>query len=140
MAALAPCTELSQSVILRGALRAHLGMTDRRAASIGVRRQDFHDSDGALPALRHGVVAVTRRHHVAHDAAAAGDLPALQLLSLGIEAHERIWPRVRLDVPDDVVDHRHAVGLRHWPAGALPLLDRAGLRIEARELAVRPVA
>src|SRR5215471_20464266 len=59
------------------------------ARSVRLAGQDLRDSDLAQPAHRHGDVAVLGRHHVAHDAAAAlRDLESLELLGLGIEAHQ----------------------------------------------------
>src|SRR5215472_10725695 len=70
-------------------------LTDR-AGSVRLAGQDFHDSDLAQPAHRHGDVAVPGRHHVTNDAAAAlRDLEGLELLGVGSESDKIVRARIR---------------------------------------------
>ena len=59
----------------------------------------------------------------------------MELLCLGIEAHQRIRLHARLAVPQDVVHSVDAVGLRLGPAGRGPLARLASRRIEPAQIA-----
>src|SRR5204862_4278035 len=85
------------------------------------QRHLVHQAVGEHP------VAVARDVHVAHDVAAAGNRPALELLRVWIEAHHRVRARFRLAVPEYALDRRDAVRRGLGAARRLPLLDLTGL-------------
>src|SRR5688572_23720657 len=62
-------------------------------------RLHLHHSDLVHAAAGYPDVAVLVRHHVAHHAAARRDSPTLELLGLGVEAHDGVRPDARLVVP-----------------------------------------
>src|SRR5207237_10214126 len=101
---------------------------------------DSHQRDGIDETVGQHEVTVRRDRSVAYDVAATRDRPALKLLRLGIEAHDRIRRRPGLAVPDDVADRRDAIGLGFRPARRLPFRHLAGRGIETTEIAARKVA
>src|SRR5258708_14671743 len=109
-------------------------------AGIQASLPDSHQRDGIHEAVGQHEVAVPRHRGVAHNVAATRDRPALKLLRLGIEAHDRIRRRSGLAVPDDVADRRDAIGLGLRPARRLPFRDLAARGIETTEIAARAVA
>src|SRR5262245_43379432 len=67
--------------------------------------RDPHDMIGA--ALVDQKIAVRSGSHMPHDAGvdvAGRDWPTLELLALGIEAHQHVGTLAGLVVPDDVID------------------------------------
>ncbi len=80
-------------------------------------------------------VAVSGGVHVAHDTSTGWDRPGLELLCLGIEAHERSWLHARLAVPQDIVHSVHTIGLRLGTTGRGPLACLAGRGIEPAQIA-----
>src|SRR5579863_8169736 len=100
---------------------------------------DGHQRDHVERALRHYDVPVPGGHHVAHDAAAGGDGPGLELFGLRIEAHQSVRLHRRFVVPDDSIEERDSIRLRHRPARRRPFLHRAGLGVEPPQVAARVV-
>ena len=117
------------------------GPARRRSLPTARRRRwrllNRHQADPVAAALVDHQVAVRRRAHVPDDPVARRNRPALELLGLRVEAHERVGPAPRFVVPDDVVDDLDRVGMRIGPARRRPFLDLARLRIEAPERAER---
>src|SRR3989442_4829403 len=100
---------------------------------------DGDQGHGIDQAVGQHEVAVLRHVRVANDVAAARDRPALELLRLGIEAHDGVRPRLGLAVPDDVVDRRDAVGRGLGPARRRPFGHLAGRGVETAQVAARVV-
>ena len=106
-----PASRSGRAAQRDGAVGADLGRDGWWAARSLRRRADDHRENGRChthscsrhrlfpnldeadlvdAALGDDEVAVARRHHVANDAAAAGNDPGLELLGLRIEAHQRV--------------------------------------------------
>src|SRR5947207_11649156 len=100
---------------------------------------DLNQRDGVDQTVGQHEVAVWRDIGLAHDVAATGDHPSLELLRLRVEAHHRIGRCSGLAVPDDVLDGRYAVRLGFRPAGRRPLLDLPRVRVEPADEAAREV-
>src|SRR5205809_392507 len=127
---------LHRIILAAMTIRGAYGSRARRATSL----RDSDERHGIDEAVGQHEVAVPRDRGVAHDVAATWDRPALELLGLGIEAHDRVRCRSRLAVPDGVVDGRDAIGLGLRPARRRPFRDLAGRGMQATEITAREVA
>src|SRR5436190_23136207 len=90
-------------------------------------------------AVRGDRIAVGRHAHVAHDVAAAGYRPALELLRLGVEAHDGVRLGAGLVVPERAFGEDDAIRLRLRPARRGPLLVLAAHKVEPAEIAAREI-
>ena len=70
-----------------------------------------NEADLIYSAFGDNEVAVTCGLHVAHDAATAGDRPALEFFGFDVEPHQHVGPDRRFDIPDGAVQIGNSVGL-----------------------------
>src|SRR6266550_9207773 len=98
-----------------------------------------YETDHVQPALGDHEVPVGSGHHVAHHSSAARNLPALEDVSLRIEAHEGVRFGGGLDVPDRALRVRDRIGLRLRPTRRRPFRGSAGFRIESTEVSARVI-
>src|SRR5436309_9234481 len=98
-----------------------------------------NEADLIYSALGDNEVAVTCGLHVAHDAATAGDRPALEFFRFDVEPHQHVGPDRRFDVPDRAVEVGNPIRLGSRSTRGRPVGHLAGLWIEAAEIATRIV-